>query len=211
LAFLPNLQILTLGDCLARQYPHYDYVDKLLDTVAERGLDVINGPLGRLKALRTTDSFNSQAILQNLSSFMILPELRVMSGFEYLATNDPGFFPGPNSFQWRFGSLMSNLETIKMAQSCISGREPNLASLLAHTPKLRCFCLEYRPHLQYRLGFDWDVSAVFRALEQYCSETIEELSITIEQLPGTLMAGLQSLEKFVRLEFLELDLRVFVR
>jgi hypothetical protein len=179
----------------------------LLSTVAHEARNGNGKPLGRLNELRTTDSINSQAILQNFVSFFSLPNLRVIRGFEYLASNDQGTSPYLCKFEWTPDYTMSALETIEMAQSCVSGREPNLASLLAHTPRLRSFKLDYSHNVQYGIGCDWDVSAVFRALEKYCSGTIVRLSITIDQLPGTIMAGLQSLQQFIRLEYLELDVR----
>jgi hypothetical protein len=184
---------------------NFGELEASLSAVTRNALSGTGKPLGKLRSITSTGEHQHRALLQNFAAFMILPNLQTLQGADYLADDDRS--PQSRTFDWRMRSLTSNLESIEMAQSCVSAIGSDLQTLLFYTPKLRIFRLEYQPKWM-GIGYHWNADALFRALETRCRGTIQELSVTIDSV-SRLTSSLRSLKAFTHLEHLELDVRLF--
>ncbi len=207
LSLLPNVTEINLGSHFTR-HPDPDELNAaLLNTVVMSARFSPSSPLAQVTSLKTSGQAHSEdrAELRLLNPFFLLPKLQRLRGSDFLAC-DSSMTGIP--FEWRNGDLNSNIEEIEMSHSCITGSGPDLASLLPHAPKLRSFYYCFSPKW-HECGHDWDAAAVFRTLERNCGGTLTRLSITMHHVYGTLKAGVCSLKHFTRLEYLEMDVRLF--
>jgi hypothetical protein len=205
LTLLPNVRTVQLGERLGLLHGSFEAIETSLSATAHNALSGPGKPLSRVVSLTTATQEGGRALLQRFDPFMILPNLRVLRGSHYLAEQDSG--PQSRAFEWRFDSLLSNLETIEMARGCVSANGSDLASLLSHTSRLRVFRLEYQA-MWLGVGYHWNADALFQTLEQHCRGTIGELSVTIGGITQ-MTSSLASLKAFTHLEHLELDVRLF--
>jgi hypothetical protein len=83
-----------------------------------------------------------------------------------------------------------------------------LAPLLANTPALTVFKYSHQTKWD-GLQHDWNAGEVLETLANYCSESLVEIAITIDEMHGDIINGLSSFLRFKTLEKLEVDVECF--
>ncbi|KAK5680373.1 hypothetical protein LTS10_007300 [Elasticomyces elasticus] len=83
-----------------------------------------------------------------------------------------------------------------------------IAALVAHTPKLET--LKYSHATKWHgCQYDWNAGEFVNMIAQHCGTTLKELAVTIDYLSGMIETGVTSMQAFLCLESVELDILIF--
>ncbi|KAK3634935.1 hypothetical protein LTR56_005816 [Elasticomyces elasticus] len=148
-------------------------------------------------------NYDDKNALEELSPFLSLDSLEELHASNCVAVDDD--FTG-YPFHWRYPVRLSNLRTIELAGCCIDSE--GIAALVAHTPKLET--LKYSHATKWHgCQYDWSAGEFVSTIAQHCGTTLKELAVTIDYLSGMIETGVTSMQAFLCLESVELDIMIF--
>ena len=110
------------------------------------------------------------------------------------------------SFRWLDPNIKSPLTRVEFASCCMDAT--GLASFLINVPALRVFRYSHQTKW-HGLQHDWNAGEILETLANYCSETLVDIALTIDELFGEIINGLCSFLRFTKLERLEVDVECF--
>lgn len=207
MTLLPNVEQLALP----RRWKPLEATDKLIDVIVqmanqshlpndEPSLAQVTR-FGPSVSLVPQDRFD----LDWVNSFLALPNVRSFRGPSCVAIGDDGHMTIPSNVP-RFG-FGKTLTVIDLVACCID--ELGIADFLQHTTRLRT--LRYSHLTKTHSGpLEWNLCKFISAIESKVGSHLEELSITIRELRGSLAAGRVSMRGFQRLQRLKIPLEVAV-
>jgi hypothetical protein len=209
LSLLPNLRELQLPD---RWHEVRDgeaaealvsHVQSLVDTSNSAGRR--QKPLAKLDTMLpfVEEGYDVRVGLQCLQPFMVLKNIRTLYAVSCVAVDEDW---GGVPFHWPNPKLSSPLTKLEFACCCMDAG--GLSALLAHTPALTVFKYSHQTKWD-GLEFDWNAGEVLETIANYCSESLIEIAITIDELHGEVVNGLSSFLRFRNLEKLEVDVECF--
>ncbi|KAF1838251.1 hypothetical protein BDW02DRAFT_565284 [Decorospora gaudefroyi] len=209
LSLLPNLKKLQLPDRwhevrhnegAEELVPHVQALVSMSNTAGNR-----RKPLAKLETILpfVEEGYDVRVGLQCLEPFIVLKNLRSLYAVSCVAVEeDWGGIP----FHWSNPTVSSWLTRVEFACCCMDAS--GLSALLAHTPALTVFKYSHQTKWD-GLEFDWNAGEILEALANYCSESLVDIAITIDQLHGEVVNGLSSFLRFRNLEQLEVDVECF--
>lgn len=132
--------------------------------------------------------------------FLALPNVRSFCGRSCLGTGGTSMLIVPKDPYLHYGEA---LETASFERCCFD--DVVIAEFLKHTPRLRVF--QYS-HTSKGDGDhqDWDICKFVTTIEREVGHQLEELSIAIRELHGSIHPGKASMGGFQRLQKLKLPL-----
>jgi hypothetical protein len=209
LSLLPNLKKLQLPDRW-HEVRENEAAEALVSNV--QSLVAMSNTAGhRQKPLAKLDTifpfveegYDVRVGLQCLQPLMVLQNIRNLYAVSCVAVDeDWGGIP----FHWPNPSLSSPLTKVEFACCCMDAG--GLSLLLAHTPALTVFKYSHQTKWD-GLEYDWNAGEVLETLANYCSESLVEIAITMDELHGEVVNGLSSFLRFHNLEKLEVDVECF--
>ncbi|KAL9127513.1 MAG: hypothetical protein Q9217_003623 [Psora testacea] len=215
LTLLPNIETLKLP----RRWKPLSATDKLIDAVVRKAKQSHHFPRDTPSLAQTTRFGPSVSLTQqdrfNLawaSPFLALPHMRSFRGPSCVAMDDGGsghnsIYTSEDPYRNGFGET---LEAVHLVSYCID--EVGIADFLKHTTRLKT--LRYSHSTKGNGGGpydgDWDICKFVTAIEREAGSHLEELSISIRGLRGSIASGRASLRGFQRLRKLELPLEIAV-
>ncbi|KAJ9295962.1 hypothetical protein DTO271G3_5537 [Paecilomyces variotii] len=162
--------------------------------------------LAKLRTLlpMTGADYEDKVALQTLVPFMSLPSLVEVLGSSCVALDDnyTGYPFNPD-----YESCGGNLERLELMSSTVGPRE--IRGLLQQCPKLKVFKLDYTVKW-HGCGWNWNAGHFMRAIEDTCSDTLEDLGIGIGGDLNDIGTGIVSMKGFRSLKRIELDVQVFL-
>ncbi|KAL8641994.1 MAG: hypothetical protein Q9228_001261 [Teloschistes exilis] len=135
--------------------------------------------------------------------FLALPRVRTFRGPSFVAIGDDGDTSiAPGILDRGFGN---SLVVVDFLACCIN--DVSIARFLQNTPRLRM--LRYS-HMAKTISssHDWDICRFFKAIEREVENFLEELSISICEVHGSIASSKASTSGFQRLRKLELPLEL---
>ena len=208
LTLLPNVKTLTLP----QKWKPISATDKLADAVVRKAKQSHHLPFDTPSLAQTTRFGPSVSLgsrtgfdLAWACPFLTLPLMRSFSGLSCVALDDGGHksMYTPNGlYGGGFGDV---LEEVHLGSSCID--EVGIASFLKHTTRLRT--LRYSHSTKGSDGTrngDWNICKFLTAIERAAGSHLEEISVSIRELRGSITPGRVSMRGFQRLRKLELPL-----
>jgi hypothetical protein len=204
LTLLPNVKTLTLP----RLWKPLDKTEKLLDVIVHETKQP-HFPWDRPSLAQVTkfESFSSLGAghrfdLDKAVPFLALPHVRSFRGPSCVAIGDASMARASKDLYLRYGEI---LETAHLVACCID--EVAIADFLKHTPRLRI--LEYSHSTRGDDAYqDWNICKFVTAIEREAGSYLEELSISIRELSGSITPGRASMRDFQRLQKLEFPLEI---
>ncbi len=206
LTLLPNIKTLVLP----RRWKALDATDKLIDTLIRKArqphLPTDKPSLAHVTNVRSIYSYGprEQMDLALANPFLALPSLRSFYGPSCVATTPSSSTQSRALYLSTFRS--ETLEWVHLSAGCIDA--PGMAAFLAHVPRLRS--LRYSHCTKEGTDEGWDICAFITAISHAVGSHLEELSVTIRELRGSIAAGKVSMRDFQRLRKLEFPLEVAV-
>ncbi|PQE08994.1 f-box domain protein [Rutstroemia sp. NJR-2017a WRK4] len=205
LTLLPNVKKLTL--------PSYWKADvttsKLLYTIVVEATQPHQPPwnersLAQVTRFEISASWNlgDRDALHNSIPFLYLPHLRSFEFYSCIAMGDALLNIEPQYLYRDYGRA---LETVDL--SCCHIDDAALASFLKHTPRLKTLKYSHRTKEDTDPS-EWDICKFVTAIERETGNHLEQLSISIRELHGSLPLGKVSMRGFQRLRRLELPLDI---
>ncbi|KAK0511953.1 hypothetical protein JMJ35_005081 [Cladonia borealis] len=187
LTLLPNVEELTLPAKLKLEPS--ESIDKLIDAIVCKARRPSSLPHDRPSLARCTTF--GPAPLDGAKPFLALPCMRTVRTSS-LAQN----------WSSKFGQA---LEVVSFP-ACYIDRVA-IADFLKHTPRLRTLGYSHRSK-DDREGppLDWDICKFVTAIEREAGGHLMQLSITINELRGSILPGRASLRGFKRLQTLQFPL-----
>jgi hypothetical protein len=202
LTLLPNVTTLRLPAAWGRMD---DRTQKLVDSIvreARRSHVATNRPslsqIARFELARIQGFRPKQ--LGELVPFLALPHVRSLHGPE--AGGDHRLMLTPREPCLPWGEM---LESAHLLGCCFD--EVAISNFLRHTPRLRTLVYSHTTAISSD-NQDWDVCKFVTAIEREAWGHLEELSINIRKLKGSITPGKTSLGGFQRLRKLELPLEI---
>ncbi|KAI4157239.1 MAG: hypothetical protein LQ342_008453 [Letrouitia transgressa] len=207
LTLLPNVETLRLP----RTWLPDSASGKLLDVIIKKTKNSQSLPWNTPSLYRTNilDTNQSPAAtdlfdLAYACPFLALPHIRTFWGTSCAAIRDThpskGLYPGS------FGEA---LVAVHLLSSCID--EVGITAFLKYTTHLRTLVYSHSTkgyHDAHTQITDWNSCKFVMAIERAVASHLEELSISIRELTGSLTPGTVSLRGFQRLRKLELPLEL---
>ena len=141
------------------------------------------------------------------SPFLALPYMRSFRGPSCVATSDGGHKSPEESRNIYGNGFGEMLEAVHLVNCCID--EVGIADFLQHTTRLRT--LRYSHSTKDNDGShykNWDICKFVTAIGRRVGCHLEELSISVRQLHGSIASGRASMCGFQRLRKLELPLEI---
>ncbi|KAF1968017.1 hypothetical protein BU23DRAFT_558866 [Bimuria novae-zelandiae CBS 107.79] len=211
LGLLPNLQCLRLDpgwQNFAPDLEEYGLPLAGLQSIIDRARQADSFRPRALSQVRTIlpfmhPGYDERAPLQSVQPFLELGSISELYLISAVAVDD-GYTGYP--FQWRTPTLATQLTRIELASCCIDA--DGIGELVRHTPNLTVFKYSHE-NKWHGCEHDWNAGAFVETIARHCGSTVTELAITIDELFGDIINGVSSLLSFPRLEYLEVDLRVF--
>jgi hypothetical protein len=203
LTLLPNIKSLRLP----RLWKPLDKTERLLhDIVRQTKQTNLLSDRPSLAQVARFESFSSLGAghrfdLDKAVPFLALPQVRSFRGPSTVAIGDTMMVLASKAPFIRYGET---LETAHLESCCID--DVAIADFLKHTPRLRT--LKYS-HLTRGGGCqDWNICKFVTAIEREARNHLEELSISIRELRGSILPGKGSMRCFQRLWKLEFPLEI---
>jgi hypothetical protein len=204
LTLLPNVNILTLP----KSWKPINATDKLLDVIV-RAAKQSHLPWDRPTLAQVTRFEPSVSLgpddrfdLNKAVPFLALPHVRSFRGPSCVAMGD---VPIAIASKDPYRGYGETLEVVNLVSCCID--EAAIADFLKHTPRLKT--LRYS-HTTKGDGDpqDWDICKFVTAIEREAGNHLEELSVSIRELRGSIPPGKASMRGFQRLRKLEFPLEI---
>ena len=204
LTLLPNVKTLTLP----RLWKPLDNTEKLLDVIV-RQTKHPHFPWDKPSLAQVTrfESFSSLGAghrfdLHKAVPFLALPRIRSFRGPSCVAIGDASLALASKDPYLRYGET---LETVHLVSCCID--EVAIANFLKHIPRLRTLTYSHstRGDSDHQ---DWNICKFVTAIEREAGSCLEELSISIHELRGSITPGKASIRSFQRLRKLEFPLEI---
>ncbi|KAF7877279.1 hypothetical protein EAF04_000962 [Stromatinia cepivora] len=181
---------------------------KLLHTIVEEATQQ-HRPWDRLSLAQVTNFSISGSRgpcdgvdLQSLAPFLSLPHVQSFLAYHYTVTGDALLNIESRDL---FCNYRQNLEVVHLM--CCHIDDAALADFLKHTPRLKA--LEYSHKTKKGIGLpDWDICKFVTTIGREAGNHLEQLSISIHELHGSLPLGKVSMHGFQRLRTLELPLEI---
>jgi hypothetical protein len=139
--------------------------------------------------------------LSSVGPFLTLPQLEFFSGSgSFLAEGNP------RSHAFGGSSRMADtLEVAHLCGCCID--EVGIAEFLKHTPRLKS--LIYSHNTQHEdLPPDWDICEFINTVAREAGSHLVELTVTINELRGSILPGKASARRFQKLQKFQFPLEV---
>jgi hypothetical protein len=203
LTLLPNVKSLALP----KLWKPLDKTEKLLDVIV-RETKQSSSPWARPSLARVTTFELCRKIsarqgyeFDTVVPFLFLPRIQSFRGFDAVAIDNASTALASRDPYLRYGEA---LETAILLDYCID--EVALADILKHTPRLRI--LQYS-HFTRRDSNHrkWNINKFVAAIERGVGSYLEELSISIHRLRGSIVPGKASVRGFQRPRKLEFPLQ----
>ncbi|KAL6710599.1 hypothetical protein ACN47E_008647 [Coniothyrium glycines] len=209
LALLPNLQTLQLPDRW-HEVRNTEAGEGLVPAI-EAMVALANAeghqqkPLAGLHTIFpfVEEGYDVRVGLQCLQPFMTLKSLKNLYAVSCVAIDEDWL---GLTFHWPNPSIKSSLTRIEFASCCMNAG--GLAHLLPNTTNLAIFRYSHQTKWD-GLEHDWNPGELLEILANYCSETLTELAITIDELHGEIENGLSSFMRLPHLSKLEVDVQAF--
>ena len=212
LTLLPNVETLTLPF----RWKPLSATDKLIDAIVRKAKQSHHLPCDTPSLAQTTKFEPSVSLgpqerfdLAWASPFLALPHMRSFHGPSCVAMDDGGhksIYASKDLYRGGFGET---LEAAHLVSCCID--EVGIADFLKHTTRLRT--LQYSHSTKGNGGphdGDWDICKFVTAIEREAGSHLEELSVSIRELRGSIAPGRVSMRGFQRLRKLELPLEIAI-
>lgn len=210
LTLLPNVQTLTLP----QKWKPLAATDKLVGTVVHKAkrspyLSCHLASLAQTTRFEPPNSLGPESSfdLAWASPFLALPHVRSFRGPSCVALEDGGHgstYVPKNPYCDSFGEM---LVAVHLVNCCVD--HVGIANFLKHTKRLKT--LRYSHSTKNSCGPDqrvWDICKFITAIEDEAGSLLEELSVTISELRGSIPPGRTSMRRFHRLRKLQLSLQV---
>lgn len=209
LSLLPNLKVLQLPDRW-HEIREGESAETLVPLVKSL-VAMSNAPGHRQKPLAQLETllpfveegYDVRVGLQCLEPFMTLKSIRNIYAVSCTAV-DEGW--GGSAFRWLDPNTKSPLTRVEFASCCMNAS--GLAGFLANVPALRVFRYSHQTKW-HGVQYDWNAGEMLETLANYCSGTLVDIAMTIDELPGEIVNGLSSFLRFTKLERLEVDVECF--
>jgi hypothetical protein len=209
LSLLPNLKVLQLpdrwheireGESAEALVPLVHSLVSMSNTPGHR-----QKPLAQLETLLpfVEEGYDTRVGLQCLEPFMSLKSIRNIYAVSCVAVDDG--WGGP-AFRWLNPNTKSPLTRVEFASCCMNAT--GLAGFLSNVPALKVFRYSHQTKW-HGVQHDWNAGEVLETLANYCSGTLVDIAITIDELFGEIVNGLSSFLRFTKLERLEVDVECF--
>lgn len=207
MTLLPNVETLALPQI----WKPLDATDKLIDAIVCRAnqsqLPDDRPSLAQVTRFAPSVSLvpQDQFDLDWVNPFLALPHVRSFRGPSCVAIGNDGHKSIPsNLLEGRFGMT---LVVADLVACCID--EVGIADFLQHTTRLRT--LRYSHMTKTHDGpLEWNICNFVAAIEREVGSHLEELSVSICELRGSLAPGWVSMRGFQRLQKLEFPLDIAV-
>ncbi|ERF71119.1 hypothetical protein EPUS_09103 [Endocarpon pusillum Z07020] len=210
LTLLPNVEKIALP----KKWKSVLATDKLIDAVIHKARQSYHLPFDTSSLTKLTEFEDSVPLnahqrfdMALASPFLALPRVRSFWGPSCVARQDSGHQSIDKSqLTYPFGE---SLETVDFVSSDID--PAGIAIFLKHTTRLRKLTYSHAskdsegPH-----DDDWDICNFVTKIEHAVGAHLEELSISIRELRGSLTPGRASLRGFQQLRKLELPIEFAV-
>lgn len=210
LTLLPNVETLILP----QRWEPLPAPDKLIDAVVRKAKQSHHLPFDTPSLAQTTRfgpsiSLGSQQRfdLAWASPFLALPHIRSFHGPRCVAMNGVGHRSIYASKDPHWDDFGGTLEAVHFVSCCID--ELGIADFLRHTTSLRTLCYSHSTKgTRGRHDGDWDICKFVTAIEREAGSHLEELSVSICELRGSLAPGRASMRAFQWLRKLEFPLEI---
>lgn len=212
LTLLPNVETLTLP----YGWKPLSTTDRLIDAVVRKAKQSHHLPFDTPSLAQTTRFEPSVALesqegfdLAWASPFLALPHMRFFHGPSCVVVDDGGhksIYGSKDPYRGGFGET---LEAVHLVSCCID--DVGIADFLKHTTRLRT--LWYSHSTKGNGGpydGDWDICKFVTAIEREAGSHLEELSVSIRELRGSIAPGTVSTRGFQRLRKLEFPLDIAI-
>ncbi|GAE00006.1 conserved hypothetical protein [Paecilomyces variotii No. 5] len=233
LSFLTNVRKLVLPTDFDSEWTSNEALfQEILGTIVKRAqttaarLGGQDAALAKLRTLlpMTGSGENDMVSLQTLLPFMSIPSVVEVLGSSCIALAQRngrhgrscymGYRPrfGPRrawdlAFKSDYEVFATNLERLEMIASNVDFSE--IRDVLDICPKLKVFKFDYvtKEH-SYEEG--WNAGYFMKAIEDTCSDTLEDIGIKLGRDIGYVGTGVVSMRLFRKLRWIELDVKVFL-
>ncbi|TGJ86906.1 hypothetical protein E0Z10_g1919 [Xylaria hypoxylon] len=203
LTLLPNVKTLMLPV----NWEPQDKTNKLLEVIVRKA-NQPSSPWNRHSLAQVTEfqpycagAIGSPPVDWNEAvPFLALPNVRSYCGRSCLATGDTSMLLVPQDPYLRYGET---LETVNFDGCCID--EVAITEFLKHTPRLSALKYIHRSR-EDGDNQDWNICKFVTAIEREVGSHLEQLSISIRELRGSIAPGKASMCGFQRLQKLQLPL-----
>ncbi|KAE8393880.1 hypothetical protein BDV23DRAFT_180330 [Aspergillus alliaceus] len=203
LTLLPNLRVLRLP----REWQPVAATSKLLDAIVRRSrrAPIPHHKPSMAQVTRFEVSASREADerfdLDWATCFLTLPHVRSFWGPGCVGTGD-GYGAITSAY---LSSGFQSLEAVHFMRASIDDKA--IAGFLKHTPSLKT--LRYSHTTNNNGGLqDWDLCRFVAAIEREAGNHLVELSISIDELRGSITLGKVSMRGFHRLQKLELPVEI---
>lgn len=205
LTLLPNVNNITLP----RPWEPINATDKLLDVIVREAKQSHLPWDGH--ALAQVTRFKNYASqlpgcrrfdLNKAVPFLALPHVRSLYSFSCVAIGDALLAIASKDPYRGYGET---LEVVKLTGCCID--EAAIADFLKHTPRLKTLRYSHASKSDFDPQ-DWDICKFVTAIEREAGSHLEELSISIRELRGSILPGKASMRGFQRLRQLQFPLEI---
>ena len=207
MTLLPNAETLALP----KRWKPLDTTDKLIDTIVRKA-NQSRLPDDRPSLAQITRFEPSVATVPQdrfdldwVNLFLALPHVRSFRGLSCVAIGDDGHKNiATNNPEDGFGKT---LVAVDLVACCVD--EVGIADFLRYTTRLRT--LRYTHMTKAHSGpQEWNVCKFMAAIEREVGSHLEELSVSIRELRGSIAPGKASMRGFQRLRKLEFPLEIAV-
>ena len=209
LSLLPNLKTLQLpdrwhevrdGESAEALVPNVQSLVTMSNAKGHR-----QKPLAQLETILpfVEEGYDIRVGLQCLAPFMALKSIKSLYAVSCVALEDDW---GGIPFNWLIPNTKSPLTRVEFACCCMDAT--GLSAFLSNVPALRVFKYSHQTKWD-GLEHDWNAGEVLETLANYCSNTLVDIALTIDELHGEVVNGLSSFLRFTKLEKLEVDVECF--
>jgi len=207
MTLLPNVQRLALP----RVWKPLDAIDKLIDVIVRMAnksrLPNDSTSLAQVTTFESSCSLVPQdrIDLDWANPFLALPSVRYFRGPSCVAIGDDGHKVISSNFPK--GGFGKNLVVVDLVACCID--DVGIADFLQHTTRLRTHRYSHSTKA-YSGPLEWIICRFLAAIERKVGSHLEQLSIFIHELRGSLAPDRVSMRGFKRLQKLEFPLEIAV-
>ncbi|KAI4150264.1 MAG: hypothetical protein L6R39_002316 [Caloplaca ligustica] len=210
MTLLPNVETLTLPQLWCKKPPNT--TDKLIDAIvrnANRSRLFEDRP--SLAQVTRFELYVSTLARERFDldwaiPFLALPHVRSFYGPSCVAVGGDGHYKNIAYYNPE-GGFGKTLVAVNFMACCID--EVGIADFLQHTTCLRTLRYSHTTKI-HRGPQDWNLCQFITAIERKVGSHLEELSISIRELHGSIAPGKSSMRGFHRLRKLEFPLEVTV-
>ncbi|KAL8909955.1 MAG: hypothetical protein Q9171_004721 [Xanthocarpia ochracea] len=205
MTLLPNADTLILP----KLWKPLDATDELIDAIVRKTNEAYSpenwASLAQVSRFENSASVVEQFTLEWVNPFLALPHVRSFHGTSCVATADDGHRNNQsNNSERGFGKTLVEIDFLAC---CID--DVAIADFLHHTSHLRT--LEYSHMTKADSGPQaWNICKFITAIERNVGSHLEQLSISIRELRGSIPPGCTSMRGFQRLRKLEFPLEIVV-